>query len=101
MDQGTFGKVTKHNKHDSQEVSPFPAGDQEATQNRHGSTTHTNINRNLQNLFFTYSSSCMFFRAGWHRVGLYKLLAKMDFHVIAVDYRGNVQEFVLKLQTVF
>ncbi|KAH3851352.1 lysophosphatidylserine lipase ABHD12-like isoform X1 [Dreissena polymorpha] len=27
-------------------------------------------------------------RAGWHRVGLYKVLAKMDFHVIAVDYRG-------------
>ena len=48
-------------------------------------------------LFFTLSSSCMFFRAGWHRVGLYKLLAKMDFHVIAVDYRGNVQDFVLKL----
>ena len=45
----------------------------------------------------------MFFRAGWHRVGLYKLLAKMDFHVIAVDYRGNVQDFVLKLlaQTLF
>ena len=27
MDQDTFGKVTKHNTHDSQEVSPFPAGD--------------------------------------------------------------------------
>ena len=27
VDQNTFGKVTKHNKHDSQEVSPFPAGD--------------------------------------------------------------------------
>ena len=26
VDQGKFGKVTKHNKHDSQEVSPFPAG---------------------------------------------------------------------------
>ena len=28
MDQDTFGKVTKHNNYDSQEVSPFPAGDQ-------------------------------------------------------------------------
>ena len=27
VDQDTFGKVTKHNKHDSQEVSPFPADD--------------------------------------------------------------------------
>lgn len=27
-------------------------------------------------------------RAGFHRVGLYKVLSKMDFHVIAVDYRG-------------
>lgn len=27
-------------------------------------------------------------RAGWHRVGLYKLLTSLDFHVIAVDYRG-------------
>lgn len=27
-------------------------------------------------------------RAGWHRVGLYKVLSQMDFHVIAVDYRG-------------
>ncbi|XP_053374040.1 lysophosphatidylserine lipase ABHD12-like [Mercenaria mercenaria] len=27
-------------------------------------------------------------RAGWHRVGLYKVLASMDYHVIAVDYRG-------------
>ena len=30
VDQDIFGKVTKHNKHDSQEVSYFPAGDQEA-----------------------------------------------------------------------
>lgn len=27
-------------------------------------------------------------RAGFHRVGLYKVLSKMDYHVIAVDYRG-------------
>ena len=27
VDQDTFGKVTKHNEHDSQEVSPFPAGE--------------------------------------------------------------------------
>ncbi|XP_060553065.1 lysophosphatidylserine lipase ABHD12-like [Ruditapes philippinarum] len=27
-------------------------------------------------------------RAGWHRVQLYKVLANMDYHVIAVDYRG-------------
>ena len=32
VDQDTFGKVTKHN---SQEVSPFPAGDHKATRNRH------------------------------------------------------------------
>ena len=30
VDQDTFGKVTKHNKHDSQEVNPFPAGDHKA-----------------------------------------------------------------------
>ncbi|KAL5008307.1 hypothetical protein ScPMuIL_013888 [Solemya velum] len=27
-------------------------------------------------------------RAGWHRVQLYKLLQKLDYHVIAPDYRG-------------
>ena len=31
VDEDIFGKVTKHNKHDSQEVSSFPAGDQKAT----------------------------------------------------------------------
>ena len=43
VDQDTFGKVTKHNKHDSQEVSTFPAGDQKATRNGHDitCTTHT------------------------------------------------------------
>ena len=41
VDQEIFGKVTKHNKHDSQEVSPLPAGDHKATRNRHDSTTHT------------------------------------------------------------
>ena len=45
MDQETFGKVTKHNKHDSQEVSPFPAGDHKATRNRH--TTHTKMKHKL------------------------------------------------------
>ena len=38
VDQDTFGKVTKHKKHkihDSQEVSPFPAGDHKALRNRH------------------------------------------------------------------
>ena len=34
VDQVTFGKATKHNKHDSQEVSPFQAGDYNATKNR-------------------------------------------------------------------
>ena len=34
VDQGTFGKVTKHNKHNRQEVSSFPAGDQRATISR-------------------------------------------------------------------
>ena len=31
VDYDTFGKMTKHNKHDSQEVCPFLAGDNEAT----------------------------------------------------------------------
>ena len=43
VDQGTFGKVTKYNKHNSQEVSSFPAGDHNATKNRHDSTIHTNM----------------------------------------------------------
>ena len=30
VDHDIFGKVTKHNKHDSQEVSSFPADDQKA-----------------------------------------------------------------------
>ena len=46
VDQDTFGKVTKHNKHDSQKVSPFPAGDHKATRNRHDSTTRTNMKHN-------------------------------------------------------
>ena len=29
------------------------------------------------------------FRAGWHRVQMYKLLAGMDFHVVTIDYRGE------------
>ena len=41
--QKTFGKVTKHNKHGSQEVSLFPAGDHKTTMNRHDSTTHANM----------------------------------------------------------
>ena len=40
VDQDTLGKVTLHNKHDSQEVSPFPAGDHKATRSRHDSTTY-------------------------------------------------------------
>ena len=40
VDQDTFGKVTKHNTHDSQEVSSFPAGDHKAARNNHDSTTH-------------------------------------------------------------
>ena len=31
MSQDTFGRVTKHNTHDSQEVSHFPADDNKAT----------------------------------------------------------------------
>ena len=46
VDQDTFGKVTKHNKHDSQEVRRFPEGDHKATRNRHDSTTHTNMKHN-------------------------------------------------------
>ena len=49
VDQDTFGKVTntrKHNTHDSQGVSPFPAGDHKATRNRHDSTTETNMKHN-------------------------------------------------------
>ena len=45
-DQDIFGKVTKHNTYDSQEVSPFPAGDHKATKNRHDITTHTNMKHN-------------------------------------------------------
>ena len=30
VDQDTFGKVTKDDKHDIQEVSPFPAGEHKA-----------------------------------------------------------------------
>ena len=40
VDKDTFGKVTEDNKHDSQEVSPFPADDHKAARNRHASTTH-------------------------------------------------------------
>ena len=46
VDQGTFGNVTKHNTHGSQEVRPFPAGDHKATKNRHNITTHTNMKHN-------------------------------------------------------
>ena len=46
VDQDTFGKVTKHNTHDSQEVSSFPAGDHKATKNSHDITTHTNMRHN-------------------------------------------------------
>jgi hypothetical protein len=28
------------------------------------------------------------YRAGWHRVQLLKLLASLDLHVLAFDYRG-------------
>ena len=48
VDQDIWGKVTKHNKHTSQENSPFPAGDHKATRNRHPSTTHTNMKHNKQ-----------------------------------------------------
>ena len=46
VDQDTFRQVTKHNTHDSQDVSPFPAGDHKATKNRHYITTHTNMKHN-------------------------------------------------------
>ena len=46
VDQDTFGKVTKHNTHDSQEVSPFPACDHKATKNRQDITTYSNIKHN-------------------------------------------------------
>ena len=46
VDKGTFGKVTKHNKRDSQEVCLFPAGDRKATRNRHDSITHTKMKHN-------------------------------------------------------
>ena len=48
VDQGTFGKVAKHNKHDSQEVSSFPSGDHKATRYRHDRTTQTNMYQNHQ-----------------------------------------------------
>ena len=34
VDQDTFGKVTKHNTHDSQKVSPLPVGGHKAARNR-------------------------------------------------------------------
>ena len=43
VDQDTFGKVTKHNTHDSQEVSLFPAGDHKAARNRHDGIIKTNV----------------------------------------------------------
>ena len=46
VEQDTFGKVTKHNTHDSQEISPFPTSDHKATKNRHNITTHTIMNHN-------------------------------------------------------
>ena len=46
VDQDTFGKVTKDNKHNSQEVSPFPASDHKAIRNRHNSTTCTSMKHN-------------------------------------------------------
>ena len=46
VDNNTFEKVTKRNTHDSQEVSPFPAGDHKATKNRHDITTYTNTKHN-------------------------------------------------------
>ena len=46
VDQDTFGKVTKHKTNDSQEASPFPAGDHKATKNRHDITTHTKMKHN-------------------------------------------------------
>ena len=45
-DQDTFWKVTKHNKYDSQEVTPFPAADHKFKRNKHDSTTHTNMKHN-------------------------------------------------------
>ena len=46
VDQDTFGKVTKHNKQHSQEVSPFPAGDHKATRNKYDGTTYTTMKHN-------------------------------------------------------
>ena len=46
VDNYTFEKVTKRNTHDSQEVSPFPAGDHKTTKNRHIITTYTNTKHN-------------------------------------------------------
>ena len=41
VDQEAFGKVTKHNIHDSQEISPLPADEHKATRNRHTTAQHT------------------------------------------------------------
>ena len=38
-EQDSFGKVTKHITHGSQEVSPFQTGDQKSAKNRQDSTT--------------------------------------------------------------
>ena len=48
VDQDAFWVGTKQYKHDSQEVSLFPAGGHKATRNRHHTTTHTNMTHNKQ-----------------------------------------------------
>ena len=41
-------KLTEDTTNESQEVSPFPAGDHKATRNRHLSKTHTNMKHNSE-----------------------------------------------------
>ena len=43
---GKWQKHRKHNTQESQEVSPFPAGDHKDVRNRHDSMTKTDTNTN-------------------------------------------------------
>ena len=52
VNQDVFGKVIKHNTHDNQGASPFPAGDHKATRNRQDicslwKLSHTVSNRSV------------------------------------------------------
>ena len=45
-DKNTKQKYKKHHKQESQEISPFPAGDHKAAMNRQESMTNVKLNTN-------------------------------------------------------